>query len=99
MSLSALRVAVFVVCVLGIAGMIVGSIADSNAVAMTFGLATAVAVLLLIVANAVHVGPGDPEPLARDVEARVERLVASGADEREVRGLVRAAAKLGRGEG
>ena len=96
MSARGLRRVVFVVCVAGIAGMIVGSIADNNAVAMTFGLATAVAVLCLIVVNAVMGGPGDPDLTARDVEYRVERLVEHGADEGELRALVRAAVKLGR---
>lgn len=99
MSVRALRLIVFAVCVAGIAGMIVASIADNTGAAMTFGLATAVAVLCLIVVNAVTTGPGDPEPVARDVEARAERLIAAGADEGEVRGLVRAAVRLGRGEG
>jgi hypothetical protein len=90
------RLVVMAVCVAGIAGMIAGSIADNNAVAMTFGLATAVAVLCLIVVNAVVGGPGDPELTARDVEYRVERLVEQGADEGELRALVRAAVKLGR---
>lgn len=88
---------VFAICVAGIAGMIAGSIADNNAIAMTFGLATAVAVLCLIVVNAVVGGPGDPELTARDVEYRVERLVEQGVDEGELRALVRAAVKLGRG--
>ncbi len=98
MSVGTVRRLVFAVCVAGIGGMIAGSIADNNAFAMTFGLASAVAVLLLIVANAVTTGPGDPEPLARDVEASGGRLVDAGADEGEVRGLVRAAVRLGRGE-
>ena len=95
----AVRLVVMAVCVAGIAGMIAGSIADNNAVAMTFGLATAVAVLCLIVVNAVVGGPGDPELTARDVEYRVDRLVEQGADEGELRALVRAAVKLGRTRG
>jgi hypothetical protein len=95
MTPGALRAGVIVVCVAGIAGMIVGSIADNNAVAMTFGLLTAVAVLCLIVANAVTGGPGDPDLTAQDVEARVTRLVEQGVDETQLRGLVRAAVKLG----
>lgn len=98
MTVRALRRIVFAVCVAGIGGMIAGSIADNNAFAMTFGLASAVAVLCLIVVNAVTQGAGDPELSAQDVEHRVERLVQQGADEGEVRGLVRAAVKLGRGE-
>ena len=96
MSARVLRRVVMAICVIGIAGMIAGSIADNNATAMTFGLATAVAVLCLIVVNAVVGGPGDPELTARDVEHRVERLVEQGADEGDLRALVRVAVKLGR---
>jgi hypothetical protein len=57
-SLRAIRRAVIVVCVIGIAGMIIGSIADNNGTAITFGLITAVAVVGLIAATAA----GQPEP-------------------------------------
>jgi hypothetical protein len=88
------------VCVAGIAGMIVSSIADNNGAALTAGLVTAVAVLCLIVATAVT---GDKLPaeshlelLAADVEDRVQHVVSQGADETAARDLVRAAVKLGR---
>jgi hypothetical protein len=91
------RVAVALVCVAGIAGMIAGSIADNNAVAMTFGLLTAVAALCLIVASAVTApGPVDPDLAGADVEARIARLVEQGGDEKALRDLVRAALKLSR---
>jgi hypothetical protein len=55
----AIRLVVVVVCVLGIAGMIVASIADNVGAAVTFGLITAAAVLCSIVATAVTAGsPG-----------------------------------------
>ena len=54
MSINALRVIVIVVCGLGIAGMIVASIADSTGAALTFGLLTATAVIVLIAVTAVH---------------------------------------------
>lgn len=84
-----------VVCAGGIAGMIVGSILDNNAIAMTFGLTTAAAVLCLLVATAVGNGPasGDVARTAR-VEELVGRLVDGGADEEVVRALV---AEAGRG--
>ena len=85
-----------VVCVAGIAGMIVSSIADNNAVALTVGLLTAAAVLCLIVATAVSKTTEAP---GEEVEARVASLVAAGADEGEVRGLVRAAVQLGQQTG
>ena len=89
------------VCVAGIAGMIVSSIADNTNAAMTFGLVTAVAVLCLMVATAVtggaKVGAESHLALLSDqVEERVEGLIADGADEEAVRDLVRSAVRLGR---
>ena len=93
-----MRRVVIAVCVAGIAGMIVSSIADNTGAALTAGLVTAVAVLCLIVATAVTGarGVGVSELLAEEVEERVGALVAAGADEASVRGLVSAAVKLGR---
>jgi hypothetical protein len=42
------RGVVFAVSVIGIGGMVAGSISDDNALAMTFGLTTAVAVAVLM---------------------------------------------------
>lgn len=94
MTPSIVRRIVIAVCVVGIGGMIAGSIADNNGTAITFGLVTAVAALCLIVVNAVTSPPD--ESVAEDVEARIGRLVAAGADETEVRDLVRQASRLGR---
>ncbi len=122
MSPRLIRRLVVLVFVGGIAGMIVGSIKDSNGAAITAGIVTAMAALGLILitsvappgslakpsrANGVN-GAGaepdaDPPPLAfdetiaRDVEGRVQALVAAGADEEEVRKLVRRAIDLGLG--
>jgi hypothetical protein len=80
--------------VAGIAGMIVSSIADNSGAALTFGVVTAVAVLVLIAVTA-----SGPRPIAEEDAAELERairgLVAAGADEVEVRDLVRRARKLG----
>jgi hypothetical protein len=95
MSAAAVRRAVVAVCVLGIAGMIAGSVADNTGAALTCGLVTAVAVLCAIVATAVS-GPADDEQAAR-VEAGVHDLVAAGADEEAVRRLVGDAVRLGKG--
>ncbi|MDQ1393492.1 MAG: hypothetical protein QOF30_2469 [Acidimicrobiaceae bacterium] len=68
-SVGVVRTAALVVCVAGIAGMIVTSILNHNGAAVTFGLVTAVAVLCSMVAKAVaadaerrlaggQVGPG-----------------------------------------
>lgn len=99
MSARAVRRVVLAVFVAGIAGMIAFSIADSTGGALTAGLVTAAASLCLMVATAVGAGapgPADPEAQAADVEARVVDLVERGAEEADVRALVRAAIGLGR---
>lgn len=100
MSPGVVRRIVIAVCVAGIAGMIVSSIADNTGAALTAGLVTAVAVLCLIVATAVTgaQGVGIGDLLASDVEERIEALVAGGADEDDVRALVGAAVKLGKAQ-
>lgn len=106
MSPRVLRWVVLAVCVTGIAGMIASSIADNNGAALTFGLATAVATLCLIVATAVTTprasaggSPPGPEALGAEVEARVEGLVGQGCEEASVRALVRDAVRLGQALG
>jgi ABC-type Na+ efflux pump permease subunit len=94
---AAVRVAVIVVCAAGIAGMIVGSIADNNAVALTFGLITAAAVACLIVATAVTDRGGIDDARAARVEEMAQTLIVAGADETAVRDLVREAVRQGRG--
>lgn len=95
------RLVVFAVFVAGIVGMIVGSIADSNGAAITFGLFTAVAALCLILVTSVTGPPRDAPPVAfddstaADLEADIAALVSSGAGEEEVRDLVRKAVRLG----
>jgi hypothetical protein len=95
------------VFVLGIAGMIVGSIADNNGTAITFGLITAVAALGLVLVTSVsppgslakvgtHVSTEADERLAADLEDRIGALVADGAAEEAVRKLVGRAVELGR---
>ena len=101
MSPRTVRRVVLAVCVGGIAGMIVSSIADNTGAAMTFGLVTAVAVLCLMVATSVsgaaRVGAESHlAALSDEVEDRVAALVQTGADEGELRQLVRAAVRLGR---
>ena len=94
-----LRRVVLVVFVGGIAGMVVGSIMDNNGTAVTFGIITAVAALALILTTALVAGqPADrfDDERAEAVEARIQQLVADGADERAVRNLVREAVLLGR---
>jgi hypothetical protein len=101
------RRVVLCVFVLGIAGMIAGSIADNNGTAITFGLITAVAALGLVLVTSVSppgslVKPGPTitteadERLAADLEDRIAALVTDGADEEAVRKLVGRAVELGR---
>jgi hypothetical protein len=92
------------VCAVGIAGMIGGSAADNSDLALTFGLITAAAILCLMVATAVSGSAvGSPgagafdEGQAARVEHLVQRLVADGAPESDVRELVGEAVRLGRG--
>jgi hypothetical protein len=92
---------VLAVCVLGIAGMIVSSIAEATGAAITAGLITAVAVigLLLVTAVAPPAAFGAPvvdEEAAADVERRVAELVHAGADEAEIRSLIRAVRRVER---
>lgn len=96
----AVRLSVIVVCGGGIAGMIAASIADNNAIALTFGLITAAAVVCLIVATAVTNpamarADADADADAERVEAMIRDLVDAGADETAVRVLVREVVHLG----
>jgi hypothetical protein len=107
---TAIRVTVVVLCVAGIAGMIVGSATHHNGAAITFGLVTAVAVICQMVAttvlNEVRGAPGAPlgpgaaptsaDAYAAQLEDAIEALVAAGADEVAVRDLARRAVRLGR---
>ena len=108
MTLRVLRWAVIAICVVGIAGMIIGSIADNNnGVVVTFGLITAVSIIVLMAvattarsleARQAAAAEVD-EALAEEIEAKVQSLVAAGADEAAVRELVGRAVRLGRGQG
>jgi hypothetical protein len=90
---------VLVVFVGGIAGMIVGSIADNNGIAITFGLVTAVAAICLMLVTSVTTATESvrfDEARAEELEGRIQALVDAGADEDELRELVRDAVLLGR---
>ena len=98
-SLSILRVTVIAICVAGIGGMVAGSIADNNGAAVTSGLITAVAVVVLMTATlaARWSAPAVDEARAARVESEIQALVHAGASEDEVRALVADAVRLGRG--
>lgn len=90
----------FVSC---IAGLIVSSIAGNNeGWVLTFGMVTAIAAIILM---AVSASTNDrrldafDEVAAERLETRVRALVDAGADENEVRAVVRDAIDLGRGRG
>jgi hypothetical protein len=100
--LRVLRVVVIVLCAGGITGMIVASVAgNNNGWVATFGLLTAVSVVVLMAFSAAanRTPASDTtvdEELAERVEGRIRGLVETGADETTVRALVRDAVLLGR---
>jgi hypothetical protein len=87
-----------VVAAAGIPGIIAGSIAANDAVAITFGSITAVAAFGLILVTAVTTSP-TIDATGDAVESRIAALVDAGADERELRALVADAVRLGRQTG
>jgi hypothetical protein len=97
-----IRRIVIAVCVLGVAGMIGGSIANHIGVAITAGAVAAIAVLCLILVTAAagpmafSAAPPVDDEAAADLERRIEQLIAAGADEIELRALVRAATRFGK---
>jgi hypothetical protein len=102
MPLRAIRYVVIAVCAAGIVGMIVASVAgNNNGAVITFGLLTAVSILVLMAFSAatrqVPERTTADESLALQIEGRVQGLVEAGADERAVRELVGDAVRLGRG--
>jgi hypothetical protein len=102
MPLRVIRLVVIGLCGLGIVGMIVASVADNNnGWVVTFGLLTAVSVVVLMAFSAASrnatAAAAVDETVAARVEERVRDLVEAGADESAVRDLVRDAVRLGRG--
>jgi hypothetical protein len=108
MSIGGFRwVALGIFVLVGIPGMIVSSITDHTGAAVTFGLVSVGAALALLAATAVATGrippeatslarPRAPEQEGAELEAGIQSLVGAGADEAEVRDLVRRAVRLGR---
>ena len=111
-SLRAVRGVTLVICVAGIAGMIVTSIGGHNGAAITFGLITAVAIVCSMVSTAVAAetahrltGRGGldgidqalpVDGLAEIVESQVQAMVSAGVEEDAVRALVGESVRLGR---
>lgn len=88
------------VFVCGVAGLIISSIAgNNNGLVLTIGGCIAVAAVVLITIHAVS--PNEridvfAEAEAEQLESRIAGLVSAGADETEVRSLVRDAMRLQR---
>ena len=86
--------------VCGIAGLIISSIAgNNNGVVLTIGGVVVLAAIVLMAVNTVTVRDridAFDEAAAEQLEAHVTRLVQQGADEADVRTLVREARRSGR---
>jgi hypothetical protein len=103
MTLRVLRIVVMVVCVTAIAGMVAGSVANNDGLAITSGLVAGVAVVVLMAATfgargagiVPILGPVDEERAAA-LEAQIQALVDRGTDETALRTLVGEAVRLGR---
>ena len=99
MTPSALRLVLRLVAAAGIPGIIVGSIAENDGVAITFGAITAVAAFgLILVTAATTRAAGDVDEAGAAMEERIDALVAKGADEAEVRALVADVVRFARHE-
>ncbi len=95
-----IRISCAVVFVLGVAGMIISSIAGNNVgVVTTIGITTAIAALVLLIAS-VSSSPSRldvfDEADAQILERQIVELVKSGTNETALRSIVRDATKLGR---
>ena len=81
--------------VCGVAGLIISSVAgNNNGLVLTIGGAIVLAALVLMTVNTVTVSDridAFDDAAAEQLEAHVARLVAQGADETDVRDLVREA--------
>jgi len=100
MSLRVIRFVCIVVFVSGIAGMIVTSINGNNVgIVTTIGLTTAISALILMtastVANKRRLDVFD-DAKAERIERRIAEMRDKGADEAELRALVRDSIDLGR---
>ena len=96
-----IRIVTGVMFVASIAGLIVSSIAGNNeGWVVTIGVVSAITAIVLIVSSAVVSSkriPAFSEVEAERIEEQVRRLVAAGADENDVRDLVKTSIRLGRG--
>lgn len=102
MALRLIKIVCFGLFLAGIPAIIVSSIAGNNeGWVLTFGMITAVAALILIAVSSVTSNKridAFNDVLAERVEQRVQQLIQAGADEDEVRTLVRDSINLARGQ-
>ena len=102
MSVKLIRILCVAIFIAGIPALIVSSIAGNNeGWVLTFGMTTAIAALIHMVLTATTSSRRLEifnEITAERIENRVQTLVKSGADETEVRALLRDAADLTRGQ-
>ena len=101
MSTRIIKIVCFSLFLAGIPGLIISSIAGNNeGWVLSIGMVTAVAALVLIAVSAVTASrrlDAFDDVIAERVEARVRTLLEAGADETEVRALVRDSIDLSRG--
>lgn len=101
MAIRIIKTVCFGLFIAGIPGLIVSSIAGNNeGWVLSIGLVTAVAAVVLIAVSAVTANKrldAFDDVIAERVETRVRTLLESGADETEVRALVRDSIDLSRG--
>lgn len=102
MALRLIKFVCFGLFLAGIPAIIVSSIRGNNeGWVLTFGMITAVAALILIAVSSVTTTKGIDafnDVRAEQVEQRVQQLVQAGANEDEVRALVRDSINLARGQ-
>lgn len=102
MSLKLIKSACFALFLAGIPAIIVSSIRGNNeGWVLTFGMITAVAAIILIAVSSVTSTKridAFNDVLAERVEQRVQQLVQAGAEESDVRALLRDTIELARGQ-
>ncbi len=101
-ALKLIKTTCFALFLAGIPAIIVSSIRGNNeGWVLTFGMITAVAALILIAVSSVTTNKridAFNEVLAERLEQRVQQLVQAGANEDEVRALIRESIDLARGQ-
>lgn len=102
MSLRLIRYTCFALFLGGIPALIVSSIRGNNeGWVLTFGMITAIAAIILMAVSATTSTSkldAFEEVAAERVEMRIRQLIEAGADEAEVRSLVRETIDLTRGQ-